>query len=162
METETRWLDAEETDTWLQVASMIIKLPGALDAQLQRDAGLTHFEYAALSALSEAPNWTMHMSTLAGFANGSLSRLSHVITRLEKKGWVYRAPCPEDGRFTNATLTSAGYEKVVATAPGHVENVRKLVAEPLTRSQLRQLSVIGRRIITAIDANQSVLVSIDP
>jgi len=125
----------------------MVRLPAALDAQLQRDAGLSHFEYQVLAGLSEVPGRTLRMSTLAARTHGSLSRLSHVVTRLETKGWLLRAPCPEDGRFTNAVLTDAGYRKLAATAPGHVTTVRKLVIDALTRAQLNQLSTIGHRIL---------------
>lgn len=128
------------------MATALARLPHALDAQLLRDAQLTHFEYEVLSALSEAPDRTLRMSELAELSYGSLSRLSHVVGRLEKREWVRRFQCPEDGRFTNAVLTEAGWEKVVATAPGYVTNVRRLVVDRLTRAQLRQVSAIGRRI----------------
>jgi len=134
---------------WLPLARLMIKLPAALDAQLRRDAGISHFDYAVLARLSEAPEHTLRMSTLADFANGSLSRLSHVVARLESRGWVTRSPCPDDGRYTDATLTTEGYAKVVATAPGHVDAVRHLVIDPLTRAQLRQLSAITARILDA-------------
>ena len=95
---EPRWLDQTEMDAWLPLARLMIRLPAALDAQLRRDAGITHFEYAVLARLSEAPEHTLRMSTLAEFANGSLSRLSHVVKRLEAQGWVFRRTCAEDGR----------------------------------------------------------------
>ncbi|MEO9328975.1 MarR family winged helix-turn-helix transcriptional regulator [Gordonia aurantiaca] len=145
-EQEPRWLDEEEMDAWIQVAIALARLPHALDAQLLRDAQLTHFEYEVLAALSEAPDRTLRMSQLAEMSYGSLSRLSHVVGRLEKRNWVRRFQCPEDGRYTNAVLTEEGWEKVVATAPGYVENVRRLVIDRLTRAQLRQVSAIGRRI----------------
>src|SRR3954465_5709395 len=65
MESEPRWLDADEQETWMALAAVLMRLPGALDAQLQRDAGLTHFEYLVLSGLSMAPGRTMRMSDLA-------------------------------------------------------------------------------------------------
>ncbi|ATD71037.1 MULTISPECIES: MarR family winged helix-turn-helix transcriptional regulator [Gordonia] len=145
-EQEPRWLDDEEMDAWIQVATALARLPHALDAQLLREAQLTHFEYEVLSALSEAPDRTLRMSELAEMSYGSLSRLSHVVGRLEKREWVRRHQCPEDGRFTNAVLTEAGWEKVVATAPGYVANVRRLVVDRVTRAQLRQVSAIGRRV----------------
>ena len=147
-EQEPEWLDDEEMDAWIQVATALARLPHALDAQLLRDAQLTHFEYEVLAALSEAPDHTLRMSELAEMSYGSLSRLSHVVSRLEKREWVRRYQCPEDGRFTNAVLTEVGWEKVVATAPGYVANVRRLVVDRLTRTQLRQVSAIGRRINT--------------
>ncbi|MFI5892733.1 MarR family winged helix-turn-helix transcriptional regulator [Actinoplanes sp. NPDC051513] len=135
----------------MSLAAVLMRLPGALDAQLQRDAGLTHFEYLVLSGLSMAPGRTMRMSDLAAAAEGSLPRLSQVVTRLEKRGWVRRAPDPTDGRYTLAILTEDGWSKVVASAPGHVEVVRQFVFDPLTKPQQRNLKEIGRRIMRAID-----------
>src|SRR5262245_10516314 len=136
---EARWLSDEESQTWLALASVLIRLPSALDAQLQRDAGLTLFEYQVLAGLSMSGGHTLRMSDLAAFAQGSLSRLSQVVGRLEKRGWVRRAPDPADGRYTLAILTDSGLDKVTATAPGHVEAVRGLVFDPLTGAQRRQL-----------------------
>ncbi|GAB3122377.1 MarR family winged helix-turn-helix transcriptional regulator [Streptomyces calidiresistens] len=148
--TEPRWLTPEERETWLELVGLFIRLPTALDAQLRRDAGLSHFEYQVLAGLSEAPDRTLRMSDLAVFADGSLSRLSHVVKRLEQRGWVRRTPDPCNGRYTLAVLTDAGMEKVVATAPGHVEEVRRLVFDPLTPARRRQLRDIGTRINAAI------------
>ncbi|WP_374203174.1 MarR family winged helix-turn-helix transcriptional regulator [Streptomyces sp. ST2-7A] len=148
--TEPRWLDPEERETWLELVGLMIRLPTALDTQLRRDAGLSHFEYQVLAGLSEAPERTLRMSDLAVFADGSLSRLSHVVKRLEQRGWVRRTPDPANGRYTLAVLTDTGMEKVVATAPGHVEEVRRLVFDPLTAARRRQLREIGARINTAI------------
>ena len=151
MSDEPRWLDAEERESWLQLARLLIRLPAALDAQLRRDAGLTHFEYQVMAALSERADRSLRMSTLAALADGSLSRLSQVVARLERRGFVARAPDPDDGRYTVAHLTDSGWEKVVATAPGHVEEVRRLVLDPLTAAQVRQLRAIGDRVNRTID-----------
>ena len=129
---EPRWLNDEERRAWLTLGSLLVQLGPALDAQLRRDAGMTHFEYTVMSVLSEAADRTRRMSELAALADGSLSRLSQVVARLEKKGWVHRSPDPTDGRYTLATLTDAGWQKVVETAPGHVEEVRRVVLDALT------------------------------
>ncbi len=152
---EPRWLDSEEQETWLAMISMLVSLPAALDAQLQRDAGISHFEYQVLAGLSMSPGHTLRMSDLAEFAEASLSRLSHTAKRLEKKGWLTRTPDPADGRFTLATLTDAGWDKVTATAPGHVAEVRRLVIDPLTKAQARQLREISRRITDAIHPDRT-------
>ncbi|WP_030264949.1 MarR family winged helix-turn-helix transcriptional regulator [Streptomyces sp. NRRL B-24484] len=152
---EPRWLSEEEKESWLALGSMLIRLPAALDAQLQRDAGISHFEYQVMAGLSMSPEHTLRMSELAVLADGSLSRLSHVVKRLEQRGWVRRTPDPEDGRYTLAVLTADGWDKVVASAPGHVAEVRRLVFDPLTRTQQRQLREIGRRVTTAIDPTGS-------
>jgi DNA-binding MarR family transcriptional regulator len=150
-DSEPRWLSAEERAGWLALIGVLVKLPTALDAQLQRDAGLNHFEYTVLVGLSEADGRVLRMSDLAGFTGGSLSRLSHVVKRMEQRGWVRREPCPEDGRFTNAILTDAGWDKMVATAPGHVDHVRRLVIDALTPAQTAQLRDIGQLILHRVD-----------
>jgi DNA-binding MarR family transcriptional regulator len=148
---EPRWLTPNEQRAWRALVRMLLKLPAALDGQLQRDAQLSHFEFGVLAALSEAPARTLRMSDLASLVNSSLSRLSHVVKRLEKRQWVRRAPCLEDGRFINATLTDHGFAKVAEAAPGHVQNVRSLIIDALTPEQLEQLKEIGDRIIDRID-----------
>ena len=148
---EPRWLDADEQQIWITFAGLLMRLPGALDAQLQRDAGLSHFEYLVLSGLSMADDRTMRMSELAAFAEGSLPRLSQVVSRLEKRGWVRRTPDPTDGRYTLAILTDEGWAKVVGSAPRHVEAVRNYVFDPLTKAQQKQLREMSRRIMHAID-----------
>lgn len=154
---EPRWLTSDERAAWLALAAVSIRLPAALDRQLRRDCGLRLFEYHALAALSEAPDRTRRMSDLADLAQGSLSRLSQVVTRLESKGWVRRSSDPSDGRTTLVTLTDAGWRTIVAAAPGHVAEVRRLVIDPLTVSQQRHLSAIGRRLLTAIDPDDVFL-----
>ena len=148
---EPRWLSSDERQAWLTVVGLMMRLPAALDAQLRRDAGLSHFEYMVLAGLSEAPDRTRRMSDLAAFTESGLPRLSQVVGRLEKRGWVHRSPDPSDGRITLATLTQEGWEKVVHTAPGHVEAVRALVFDPLTKTQSRHLGDISQRIMHAID-----------
>jgi len=150
------WLTDEQQAAWRPVAALMMRLPAALDAQLQKDAGITQFDYLVLSALSEADDRTLRMSELAALASGSLSRLSHVVSRLENKGWVRREPCPGDGRFINAVLTDAGWEKVLATAPGHVAAVRKLVLDALTPAEFNELGEITTKLLAAMGIKVTV------
>jgi DNA-binding MarR family transcriptional regulator len=150
---EPRWLDAEESQAWRALASMLVRLPAALDAQLRRDSGITHFEYQVLALLSEAPGRTLRMSALATQAEGSLPRLSQVVARLEQRGWVRRTQDPADGRYTLAILTDEGRAKVAQAALGHVQEVRRLVLDPLTNTQTRQLRETSRRITRAIGSD---------
>lgn len=143
-----------DLQTWAALATVLEWLPAELDAQLQRDAGLTHFEYGILFALSDADDRTLRMSTLAMYSNSSLTRLSRAVTRLETKMWVRRAPDPDDGRYTLATLTDLGSKKVDQAAPGHVHTVNRLIFDPLTQAQTRQLREISRRIMKAVRAEE--------
>ncbi|HEY3513749.1 MarR family transcriptional regulator [Kribbella sp. NPDC051137] len=147
----TRWLDDAEMTAWLRLVGVVELLPGVLDSQLRRDAELTHYEYYVLAMLSEAPKRTLRMTTLAQRTNATLPRLSHVVKRLEDRGLVERFPCPEDARATNARLTAAGWKKIRATAPGHVETVRQHVIDALTPEQVTQLAEIAGAILGAVD-----------
>lgn len=153
---EPRWLAEDDLETWVALARMLIWLPTALDNQLQRDSGLSHFEYGILAALSGADEGTLRMSELAIYANGSLSRLSRGVARLERHDWVTRTPDPADGRYTLAVLTDQGRAVVVDAAPGHVEIVNRLVFDALTVAQARQLRTIAGRILNAIDSEGGV------
>jgi len=143
-------LSEEDLRSWASLATLMEWLPRALDAQLQRDAGLTHFEFGILYALAHADAHTLRMSVLAGYSNSSLTRLSRAVSRLEGPGWVRRSTDPDDGRYTLATLTDAGLRQVELAEPGHVELVQQLVFDSLTSTQARQLGEISRRIMTAI------------
>jgi len=143
------WLSDEQQAAWRHFVALLIRFPASLDAELQKDAGITQFDYIVLSSLSEAPNRTLRMSELAATASSSLSRLSHVVSRLETKGWVRRVQCPGDGRFINAVLTEEGWQKVVATAPGHVTAVRELLINILTREEFVQLGAISEKVLAA-------------
>lgn len=146
---QPRWLTPDERATWLVLVRLLETLPGALDAQLQRDAGLTFYEYMVLAMLSEQEDRTLQLSSLAAVTNGSLSRLSHVVTRLERAGYLRRQRSSADRRARVAVLTDAGWDTVVAAAPGHVEHVRALAIDPLTGAQQAQLREVGARILEA-------------
>jgi DNA-binding MarR family transcriptional regulator len=139
---DPRWLTDEEQKAWRRFVEVLVKVPAALEAQLQRDAGLTHMGYLVLLTLSERDDRRLSMSRLAKLASASLSRLSHVVARLEAQGWVRRERDPEDGRVQIAVLTDEGYLKVVDSAPGHVEAVQQLVFDRLSPAQVRQLAKV--------------------
>ena len=153
---ETRWLSDEQLAAWVRLVAVVELLPGVLDSQLRRDAGLTHFEYFVLAMLSDAPDRTLRMTSLASRTNATLPRLSHVVRRLEGRGLVERFPCPSDGRATNTRLTDAGWDKIVASAPGHVETVREHVIDALTPNQLEQLTEITDEILGRLDPDGAV------
>jgi DNA-binding MarR family transcriptional regulator len=147
---EPPWLSDREEQTWLQVATIVLQLPGLLDAQLQRDAELSLFEYMVMSWLSMTPDRRIRMGELAQLARGSMSRLSNVVKRLEQRGFVQRTPDPTNGRYTIAVLTDAGWAGVVRAAPGHVRAVRQYVLDPLTPAQVGLLDDIAGRIAQVV------------
>jgi DNA-binding MarR family transcriptional regulator len=147
---EAVWLDDDQQHAWRQLLAMIMELPAALESDLARTTGLTTFEYLVLANLSEADHWTLRMSELAFKANSSLSRLSHVVRRLEGNGLVVKRSCTDDGRVSVVELTKAGMRRVSAAAPLHVAKVRELVVEPLTKADLIRLGRAAQAITDRI------------
>jgi DNA-binding MarR family transcriptional regulator len=143
-------LRGDDLATWAALATVLEWLPPALDAGLVRDFDLTHFEYGILYALADAPEHTLRMSVLAGYANSSLSRLSRAVTRLEGRGWIARRRDPSDGRSTLATLSADGLAVFERATPAHEQTVTQLVLDPLTHAQKQQLRDISTRIHRAI------------
>ncbi|HSV41271.1 MAG TPA: MarR family transcriptional regulator [Nocardioidaceae bacterium] len=148
-----RWLTDDELQSWLKLAGVMLKLNPALDSQLQRDSDLTHFGYLCLAMLSEKPDRMHTMSALAGRTNASLSRLSHVITKLESRGLVERLPCAESRRVTMVHLTDEGYDVLVEAAPGHVETVRSLVYDGLSKEDVEALERIMGHILGRLEGS---------
>jgi len=144
-------LSRDHLAAWASLATVLERLPTALDAQLRRDHDLSHYEHGLLYALDSSTERSLRMSTLAGYASSTLSRLSRAISRLEKKGWVQRSPDPDDGRFTLAILTDDGHDLVVRSTPAHHALVEELVFAPLSEAQVHQLATISAEIATTID-----------
>jgi DNA-binding MarR family transcriptional regulator len=152
-EPPVKWLTATELASWLSVVRLMTWLPWSIDQQLQRNSKLRMVEYQVLAMLSESPERTMRMSSLAEVTNASLSRLSHLVERLAKRGFVRREPDPTDGRFTNAILTEKGFRALAEAAPGHLAHVRSLVIDVLSPEQLRRLGRDAARIMSHIDTS---------
>ncbi|MDH3194078.1 MAG: MarR family transcriptional regulator [Acidimicrobiia bacterium] len=150
--TEVQWLTDDEQATWraFNLASRLVD--GALDHQLMRDADMGHTQYAVLVALSEAVDHRARMGDLADLLQYSPSRLSHAVRKMETNGWIERRKCPSDGRGQIAVLTSVGRQTIEQTAPGHVDEVRRVVLSPLTATQQAQLRNICE---TLLGGNQT-------
>jgi DNA-binding MarR family transcriptional regulator len=132
---------------------VLLRVPWALECQLERDSDLSFIEYHALARLSEETDRQLRMSELAVLTNASLSRLSYLVKRLEGRGYVRRQPDPTDGRFTMAILTDTGYAKLVDSSPGHVAAVRQLVIDEFSAAELAQLRAMCERIAARVDAS---------
>lgn len=149
----TRWLTEEELASWFPLAGVMLKLNPALDSQLQRDSDMTHFDYLCLAMLSEESDHTMTMSNLAARTNASLSRLSHVISKLERRGWVSRCRSDISRRVTLVTMTDEGYSVLVDAAPGHVETVKSLIYDGLSPDDVANLQKLMTHILERIEAS---------
>lgn len=150
MDTQSPWLDDDQQNLWQALLTVVIALPPALDRQLQRDAGISNFEYGVLAQLSMTDEATMRLSDLARVCDSPQPRLSKVMDRFETRHWVTRRPDPTDGRYTLAALTDTGRQKLLESAPQHVAQVKRLVFDPLSSAQRRHLETALTRIAATL------------
>ncbi len=151
------WLTPEERRAWLALYALSSLLPASLDAHLFREARITLFDYHVLAMLSEAEDARLPMSELAARSAASLSRLSHVVKKLEVRGWVARVPSSSDGRVTTASLTPAGLEMLTELAVSHVAQVRSTVFDALDEQDVTDLDRVGRKILRGMDSAHWIL-----
>jgi len=162
----TTWLTEAQQAEWRAFLSLIVLLPEQFGRDLYSSQGLTMSDYEILVRLSEAPDRSMRMSDLADRTLASRSRLTHQIDRMVTAGLVERAQCPVDKRGFLAVMTAAGWKKLVAAAPAHVESVREHIVDVLTDEEFATLGQLSRKLLAALDpeAHAAVqsLVACDP
>ncbi|SER80163.1 MarR family winged helix-turn-helix transcriptional regulator [Corynebacterium cystitidis] len=148
---KTRWLNQKETDTWLALWAVSSWMPTRLDEQLKADNEMNLHDYFTLAQVSLADDGRLSMTELACRTQMSPSRLSHVVGRLEKRGLVERNPDEQDRRTNIASVTPEGWDFLDNAAPGHVERVREIVFDPLTKEEAEQFGVLLQKILKKLD-----------
>ena len=144
---EDPWLSDAQQLVWRTFLTMNAALNERIERDMQQAAGMPHAYYLVLAMLSESPDRTSRMSQLADLAQMSQSRLSHAVARLEESGWVIRTPAKDDKRGQLATLTDAGYTRLVEVAPSHAETVRSIMFDGLSEQQLVEFGKICQQVL---------------
>ncbi|MGZ4624865.1 MAG: MarR family winged helix-turn-helix transcriptional regulator [Kineosporiaceae bacterium] len=142
---DTRWLSSDEQAVWRAFLDVSRLMTDQMNRQLSDESGMSLPEYEILVALSEAPGRRLRMSELADRVVSSRSRITHTVGRMEQRGLVHREACLDDGRGVLCALTDGGFAVLEAAAPGHVEDVRAAMFDPLTTADVEALgSALGK------------------
>lgn len=149
MSDETPWLDEGQQRDWRAYLDGTSRFEEALGQLHATELPLSLGEYTLLVQLSEAPDRTMRMSTLADRLTLSRSRLSHMVDRMEARGLVSRCTFERDRRGVNCRMTDDGWAALVEAAPGHVRAVRRLLVDVIEPEELRALGRIMAKIAAA-------------
>lgn len=157
--TQPRWLDEGEARAWRGYAQMHRRLDRVLGQLLMRDSGLSAADYALLVPLSEAPGQLLRARDLARGVDWEKSRLSHHLTRMQRRGLVERRGCETDARGAFIALTRVGRRAIEEAAPQHVDAVRENFIDLLTREELATLSEIAERVLERLEQVDAPCVS---
>jgi DNA-binding MarR family transcriptional regulator len=149
------WLTAGEQRTWRDYLQAGTQLRARLNRQLQADSGLSLPEYEVLVQLTESPGGRVRPVQLGQDLNWEQSRLSHLLTRMGRRGFITREDCPGDGRGALVVLTPAGRAAIESAAPGHVATVRRLVFDPLDGGQAAAFGGALEKILAALAAGEA-------
>ena len=145
--TTTQWLSEAEARAWRGYLRMNTLLLAELARDLQRDAGLSAADYDVLVILSESASHRLRLRDLGAQLSWEKSRLSHHITRMERRGLVGREECPTDARGAFVVLTSKGLQAIEEAAPSHVANVRRHFFDHLSDEQVHTLAGITETVL---------------
>ena len=141
-----RWLDDRQAHVWRAYLDMNQNLYAALENLLTRDSGLSGADYSVLVPLSEEPGGVLRARELGTQIGWDRSRLSHHITRMEKRGLVAREECAEDGRGLMVRLTPAGRRAIAGAAPEHAEAVHRYFFDLVSKKELEVLAAVFDRV----------------
>ena len=136
---------------WLGYRRLRLLLDLQISRDLAEDSGLSDADYDVLSNLSEAEGHRLRLRDLAAHMRWSTSRLSHHLTRMQRRGLIERRECDEDGRGALIVLTDAGRRAIEAAAPGHVEAVRSLFFDGLTGDQVQMLEELATQVLNRLE-----------
>jgi DNA-binding MarR family transcriptional regulator len=150
----TGWLSDDEQAAWRGLLQMTARLNARLNRQLQDEHGLSLADYDVLVPLSEAPGGRLRVFEIADILAWEQSRLSHHLTRMQRRGLVDREECPTDRRGAFIVLTDAGRAAITAAAPGHADTVRQLVFDGLTPEQVAALSAVTAHVLGRLASRQ--------
>jgi DNA-binding MarR family transcriptional regulator len=149
---EPRWLDAREAHLWQSYRDLYRELTGALEARLVRNSGLSGADYALLHPLSVSECGVLRTRDLGRSIGWERSRLSHQVSRMEKRGLVVREECESDARGSMVRLTEVGRAAIESAAPDHVEAVRGFVFDVLSREEQDTLTSLLDRVLEGLAA----------
>ncbi|XTZ17779.1 MarR family winged helix-turn-helix transcriptional regulator [Micromonospora echinospora] len=150
----TRWLDDDEQRAWRAYLQMQNRLTARLGRQLQQDSGLSLADYEVLVALTDATEGRLRPFALQRQLEWEQSRLSHHLSRMQRRGLVDREGCPGDRRGAFVVLTPAGREAIETAAPGHVAAVREFFLDQVDQDEMATLERLATRVLRRLDADE--------
>ena len=133
-------LDPVQLGAYFDLIEVTSLLRHAVEQQLREAGALSYVQFQLLARLGDSPTGSSRMTDLADGVVYSRSGLTYQAGLLEKAGLVVRSPSPDDDRGVTVTITDAGRALLAEVLPGHVEVVRDLLFQPLSREDVTALA----------------------
>lgn len=149
--TEVDWLSDEEQRAWRSFLTLSRSMRTAVDRQLSRDSSLSGSEYEVLVQLSESATGVVRSRDLLNELGWERSRLSHLLSRMARRGLLERLPCDSDARGLDVRITPEGRRAIEAAAPGHLEMVRAAFIDHLTQEEMDTLRRLSGKVVPRLE-----------
>jgi DNA-binding MarR family transcriptional regulator len=133
-------LDPVQLGAYFALIEVGSLLRHAVEQQLREAGDLSYVQFQLLARLGDSPTGSHRMTDLADGVVYSRSGLTYQAGLLEKAGLVTRSPSPGDERGVTVTITDAGRALLATVFPGHIEVVRRLLFEPLSRDDVTAMA----------------------
>ena len=141
-----QWLDEREERAWRSLMKMQDGLSEFIERQLRNRCGLSHADYQVLAHLSEAPDCQLRSFELGALLHWEKGRLSQHLGRMQNRGLVSRTRCLTDQRGAVIAITARGRDLIGAAAPQHLTDVRDVLIDHLTATEMEMLVAIGDKV----------------
>jgi DNA-binding MarR family transcriptional regulator len=149
--TEVSRIGESEWDVWRSFYAMRRRLDHALEVQLQRDSGISRPDFEILIALFNAPDRRLRVRELISTIGWEKSRVSHQVTRMEKRGLVTKFECDSDRRGSWVELTSTGRKVILGAMREHSDTIKRYFFDALSPDELAVIGTASASIISAIE-----------
>ena len=135
-------LTQQELESWRNFRYMVEETSLSVSRALVSARGMSGGQFGILSILAEAPKHSMRQQELADAMRWDRTRLSHVLTRMQSRGWIRRIKV--DGGRTLVVLDEAGKSEQQNAAPVLAQLVNEFFISRLSQVQLESLQEVRR------------------
>lgn len=119
-----------------------------LERHLHRDFGLSKSDFEVLVNLSESAHGRMRAFELGRSTQWEKSRLSHHLSRMEKRGLIRKEAC--ESRYPEIVITAEGMAAIEACAPAQAARVREFFVDVFGPERFAMLGEAADEVVEAI------------
>lgn len=147
-------LTKEEMRIWHMWKGSFQSIFGRVIKEMTEQTGLSEGDYGVLDRLALLGNGSLRQQELADSMDWDKSRLSHHLTRMEKRGLVMRKPLQTD-RGIQVVITSAGQSILDQARPVVSQAIRKHFLDQLTAQDIESITKLAERANIAHSSERS-------